>query len=306
MEINSALRQFLEYMEIEKGRALKTVQNYERYIMRFISFSKIKHSSDIDEDAVRKFRLDLNRAAGQKTKGQNSGTMKKRTQNYHLIALRMFLKYLMKRDIKTLSPDKIELAKTSIRQIEHLEIHELRRMLEISKKNVRNHAILELLFSTGLRVSELCSLNRDIDLQKDEFTIRGKGEKLRIVFLSQNSKDAIKKYLEMRTDMDEALFIQASPRVVKLEEQNISLRLTPRSVERLVKQIAIEAGISKKVTPHTIRHSFATDLLRNGADIRSVQIMLGHSNIATTQIYTHVTNKQLHDIHKKFHGKDSD
>ncbi|MGB0925259.1 MAG: tyrosine-type recombinase/integrase [Minisyncoccia bacterium] len=158
-----------------------------------------------------------------------------------------------------------------------------------------------MLFSTGLRVSELCSLNRDLDISKDEFTIRGKGEKLRIVFLSSDAKKTVKKYMDSRTDMDEALFIQQGPRVVKLQEQNVSLRLTPRSVERIVKQIAIEAGISKRVTPHTIRHSFATDLLRNGADIRSVQMMLGHSNITTTQIYTHVTDTQLRDVHKKFH-----
>ncbi len=216
----------------------------------------------------------------------------------------MFLKWMLKRDIKSLAPDKIELAKTSLRQIDNIGKKELDRMIDVSKKNKRNHAILQLLFSTGLRVSELCSLNRDLDFSKDEFTIRGKGEKLRIVFLSNEAKISIKNYLNNRTDMDEALFIQEGPNVVKLEEKNVPLRLTQRSVERIVKQIAIESGISKNVTPHTIRHSFATDLLRNGADIRSVQIMLGHSNIATTQIYTHVTNEQLKDIHKKFHSKD--
>jgi site-specific recombinase XerD len=213
---------------------------------------------------------------------------------------------MLKRDIKSLAPDKIELAKTSSRQIDHIDIKEVHRMLEVSKKSPRNYAIMELLFSTGLRVSELCSLNRDLDITKDEFTIRGKGEKLRIVFLSEEARKSLAEYLNNRTDMDEALFIQQGPRVVKLEEQNVSLRLTPRSVERIVKRIAIEAGISKRVTPHTIRHSFATDLLRNGADIRSVQMMLGHSNIATTQIYTHVTNKQLRDVHKKFHGKNKE
>ncbi len=305
MDIHTALRQFLEYMEIERGRSLKTVDNYRRYLERFIKFSQIKKPSEITSNLVREFRLYLNRQQGLKIRGQSAGTMKKRTQNYHLIALRMFLKWMLKRDIKSLAPDKIELAKTSSRQIDHIDIQDIKRMLEVSKKNPRNHAIMELLFSTGLRVSELCSLNRDLDISKDEFTIRGKGEKLRIVFLSENAKKSIREYLNNRTDMDEALFIQEGPRAVKLAEQNVSLRLTPRSVERIVKQIAIEAGISKRVTPHTIRHSFATDLLRNGADIRSVQMMLGHSNIATTQIYTHVTNKQLREVHKKFHGKNN-
>ncbi len=304
MEIKKALRQFLEYMEIERGRSLKTISNYKRYIERFINFSKIKKTNEITEERVREFRLYLNRQPGVKSNKQNKTTLKKRTQNYHLIALRMFLKWMLKRDIKSLAPDKIELAKTSSRQIDNIGKKELNRMIHVSKKNLRNHAIIQLLFSTGLRVSELCSLNRDLDFSKDEFTIRGKGEKLRIVFLSNEAKISIKNYLNNRTDMDEALFIQEGPNVVKLEEENIPLRLTQRSVERIVKQIAIEAGISKRVTPHTIRHSFATDLLRNGADIRSVQIMLGHSNIATTQIYTHVTNEQLKDIHKKFHSKD--
>ncbi len=303
MEIQTALKQFLEYMEIEKGRSLKTIDNYQRYLERFIRFAKIKKTDEINTDTIREFRLYLNRQQGIKMRGQTSSTMKKKTQNYHLIALRMFLKWMLKRDIPSLAPDKIELAKTSSRQIDHIDIEDIYRMLAVSKKHPRNHAILELLFSTGLRVSELCSLNRDLDLTKDEFTIRGKGEKLRIVFLSEAARKSIQKYLETRTDMDEALFIQEGPRRVKLEEQNVSLRLTPRSVERIVKHIALEAGISKRVTPHTIRHSFATDLLRNGADIRSVQMMLGHSNIATTQIYTHVTNKQLREIHKKFHGK---
>ncbi len=301
MNINDILRQFLEYMEIERGRSMKTVSNYNRYIKRFIDFSKITKTNQITEKNIRDFRLYLNRQPGIKLRGQSSSSVKKRTQNYHLIALRMFLKYMLKRDIKSYSPEKIELAKTSSRQIDHIEGRELDRMLEISKKNPRNYAIMEMLFSTGLRVSELCSLNSDLDITKDEFTIRGKGEKLRIVFLSPDAQKSLHDYMSNRTDMDEALFIQQGARIVKLSEQNISLRLTPRSIERIVKQIAIEAGISKRVTPHTIRHSFATDLLRNGADIRSVQMMLGHSNIATTQIYTHVTNKQLRDVHKKFH-----
>ncbi|MCI5051472.1 MAG: tyrosine-type recombinase/integrase [Candidatus Pacebacteria bacterium] len=305
MNINEALQRFLEYQEIEKGRSLKTVRNYRQYISKYIEFSDITNITDINAENIRQFRLHLNRQPGIKIKGQQSGTMKKRTQNYYLIALRMFLKYLMKQGYKVYSPENIELAKTEARHIDHLGIDELRRMLEVAQKHPRNFAIMHMLFSTGLRVSELTSLNRDIDLSKEEMTIRGKGDKLRIVFLSPNAKKSVKEYLNNRTDMDEALFIQEGPRVVKLEEQNVSLRLSARSVERLVKQIAIEAGISKKVTPHTIRHSFATDLLRNGADIRSVQMLLGHSNIATTQIYTHITDKQLREVHKKFHNNNN-
>lgn len=305
MNVKDALQRFLEYQEIEKGRSLKTVRNYNQYISKYIEFSGINNTSEISAENIRQFRLHLNRQPGVKIKGQSSSTMKKRTQNYYLIAIRMFLKYLMKQGLKVYSPDHIELAKTAERHIDHLEVSELLRMLGVSKKHQRNHAIIHMLFSTGLRVSELCSLNRDIDLSKDEMTIRGKGDKLRIVFLSSETRKVLKEYLNNRTDMDEALFIQEGPRVVKLEEQNVSLRLSSRSVERLVKQIAIEAGISKKVTPHTIRHSFATDLLRNGADIRSVQMMLGHSNIATTQIYTHITDKQLREVHKKFHNKEN-
>ena len=303
MKISDAKTRFLEYIEIERGRSLKTVENYDRYLSRFFEFANIKNTKDIDGESIRKFRLHLNRQPGIKTRGQNAGTMKKRTQNYYLIALRMFLKYLVKEQIPTYSPDRIELAKTAERQVDFLESSELARMLEVSKEHLRNHAILQLLFSTGLRVSELCSLNRDLDLSKDEFTVRGKGEKLRIVFLSHDARVSLQNYLASRKDFDEALFTQESPRAVKQTEDGVSLRLTPRSVERLVKRIAIEAGISKKVTPHTIRHSFATDLLRNGADIRSVQMMLGHSNIATTQIYTHVTDKQLREVHKRFHTK---
>ena len=303
MKIHQELRKFLEYLEIEKGRSLKTVDNYRRYIQRYFEFSGVKEPQDINAQSIREFRLYLNRQPGMKQKGQSVGTLKKRTQNYHLIALRMFLKYLMQNDISSYSPDKIELAKVGQRQVDHLESTELLRMIDVSLEHSRNYAIVNLLFSTGLRLSELCSLNRDLDLSKDEFTIRGKGEKLRIVFLSDDARSALEKYLSTRVDFDEALFVQQGPGVVKRLENQESIRLSPRSVERIVKQIAIEAGISKRVTPHTLRHSFATDLLRNGADIRSVQMMLGHSNIATTQIYTHITDKQLREVHKMFHGK---
>lgn len=318
-EIETLKRQFLEYLEIEKGASLKTVANYDRYVKRFFTFSKISSPSDITDDVIREFRLYLNRQAGVFVKGQSRGTLKKNTQNYHLIALRRFLKYLMRRGITALSPDRIELAKIGGRELDLISGSELDRLLKApfavsmntkqskSEKNekpnamlgsLRDTAILELFFSTGLRLSELCSLNRDLDLSKDEFSVRGKGEKVRVVFLSPRAKETIKNYLSKRTDMEEPLFCQLSRRPGSHDN-----RLTPRSIERIVKQYAIKAGISRKVTPHVLRHSFATDLLENGADLRSVQMMLGHANIQTTQIYTHITDKQLKEIHKKFHSK---
>ena len=307
-ELEQLKREFLEHVEIEKGNSLKTVTNYDHYITRFLDFAKISDPSDITDDKIREFRLFLNRQPGVKVRGQSAATLKKNTQNYYLIALRTFLKYLMKRRITSLPPDRIDLAKIKERSLDLISVEELNRLLKapvesniISKKddslkNSRDKAILELFFSTGLRLSELCSLNRDLDLSKDEFSIRGKGEKVRVVFLSDSAKSAIREYLKNRKDLDEPLFIQYSRNGAK------GNRLTPRSIERIVKYYAIKAGISKKVTPHIIRHSFATDLLSNGADIRSVQMMLGHANIATTQIYTHITDKQLRDVHKKFHS----
>ena len=311
-------REFLEHVEIEKGNSLKTVENYDRYISRFFSFAKVSDPKDISDDMLREYRLYLNREPGVKVKGQQSGTLKKNTQNYHLIALRVFLKYLMKRGVTSLSPDKIELAKVKPRSLDLIGTDELGRLLgapeillskekstpEDKERAFRDKAILELFFSTGLRLSDLCSLNRDLDLSKDEFSIRGKGEKVRVVFLSESAKEAIRKYLNVRKDMDEPMFVNKL-KIKNSAHKDASSRLTPRSIERLVKQYAIMAGISKKVTPHVIRHSFATDLLSNGADIRSVQMMLGHANIATTQIYTHVTDAQLREVHKKFHGKKS-
>lgn len=303
MNIVEAKTQFLEYVEIEKGLSLRTVRNYDHYLSKFFEFGKIKSVGDIDETKLREFRLFLNRQAGMKVRGQTAASMKKNTQNYHLIALRSFLKYMMKRGVSTMSPDKIELAKTAQRSLDLISGQELGRLLSAPKGEeiaaLRDRAILEMFFSTGLRVSELASLNRDLDLSKDEFSIRGKGEKVRVVFLSDDARDAIKKYLKARKDMDEPLFIQFG----KNRTEKSAMRLTPRSIERLVKKYAIMAGISKKVTPHVIRHSFATDLLQNGADIRSVQMMLGHANIATTQIYTHVTDTKLREIHKEFHSK---
>ncbi len=300
-DIQKLKREFLEYVEIEKGNSLKTVENYDRYLSRYFEFGKIGNEGDISEDSIREFRLYLNRQAGAKVKGQTSASLKKNTQNYHLIALRGFLKYMMKRGMKALSPDHIELAKVKERSLDLVSAGELGRLISApdtnNLKGLRDRALLELFFSTGLRLSELCSLNRDLDLSKDEFSIRGKGEKVRVVFLSEDAKMALREYLKARKDMHEPLFAQLS------KKQSGSARLTPRSIERIVKYYAIKAGISKKVTPHVLRHSFATDLLSNGADIRSVQMMLGHANISTTQIYTHITDKQLRDVHKKFHDK---
>lgn len=302
MDIYSAKRQFLEYLEIEKGRSLKTVENYEHYLNRFIDFAQIKNITDITEENLRSFRLVLNRAPGVKIKGQTTAPMKKNTQNYYLIAIRSFLKYLRKRSLKALAPDTIELAKVGARQLDLISTNELKRLLEApdltTLKGLRDKAFLELFFSTGLRLSELVSLNRDLDLSKDEFSIRGKGEKVRVVFISQAAREALQKYLSERKDMDEAMFVDLAKNSIK----NDSRRLSPRSIERSVQHYALKAGISKKVTPHILRHSFATDLLSNGADIRSVQMMLGHANIATTQVYTHVTNKQLREVHQKFHS----
>jgi len=303
MKLSDLKRQFLEYTEIERGRSLKTVENYERYLDRFFLFAKIEKPKEITEDLVREYRLWLNRQPVGPKGARVNETLKKKTQNYYLIALRSFLKYLMKRDIESLSPAKIELAKTTERSLDLISSNELDRLMKAvdgtEEKNLRDKAILEMLFSTGLRVSELCSLMRDIDLTSDELSVRGKGEKVRVVFLSPEAKAAVKKYVAARKDMDDSLFVQYG----KNTKGKKTLQISPRSVERIIKHYGIKAGITKKITPHVIRHSFATDLLQNGADLRSVQVMLGHANIATTQIYTHVTDKHLREVHKKFHNK---
>lgn len=286
-EVARLQREFLEYLEIEKGRSLKTVANYERYLSEFFKLSEIKNIKQITDETVRHFRLLINRRG-----------LKKNTQNYYLIALRTFLKYLAWRNIDALQANRIELAKVGARELDLISGQELGRLLEapkgITEKALRDKAILELFFSTGLRVSELCNLDTDsFDLKADEFSVRGKGEKVRLVFLSPAAKVALKNYLSKRQNIDEAaLFVS---------EKNT--RLTPRSVERIIKFYALKAGISKKVTPHVIRHSFATDLLKNGADLRAVQMLLGHANIATTQVYTHLTDKHLKEVHQKFHNK---
>lgn len=299
--LNELIEQFLEYLEIEKNRSAQTVRNYNFYLKRFAKWASDVLPSAITQEKIRQYRLWLNRL-----KDKTGKELKKNTQNYHLIALRAFLKYLAKRDIKTLSAEKIELSKTPERVVDFLEGSDLERLLEapttidlpdIIKK--RDKAILELLFSTGLRVSELANLKKEqVNLKKDEFTVRGKGDKPRVVFLSSQAKYWLKQYLDVRNDLSPYLFISHDR-----AHQKSEMPLTPRSVERLVKKYSKVAGITKKVTPHTLRHSYATDLMMNGADIRSVQAMLGHSSITTTQIYTHITNQQLRDVHKAFHGR---
>lgn len=308
--ILSIKQEFLEYVEIERGRSIKTVENYDHYLSRFFEHAKITNPKDISETNIREFRLWLNRQPGAKSSFKKGAkdTMKRRTQNYYLIALRSFLKFLAKRGITALAPEKIELAKTEARELDLISNDELTRLLNAPDtsevKGLRDKAILELFFSTGLRVSELCSLGRDLDLTKDEFSIRGKGDKVRVVFISDEARKAVRAYLEKRDDMDDALFVQVPNKSGKdVLAKKDSMRLSPRSIERIVQAYAIKAGISRKVTPHVIRHSFATDLLSNGADLRSVQALLGHANITTTQVYTHVTDKHLRDIHKNFHGK---
>ena len=298
--LNSLKNDFLEHLEIDLNRSQKTIENYNHYLDRFLNFSKISQAKDISLDAIKKYRLYLNRLEDEKGK-----KLKKITQNYHIIALRNFLKYLAKQDIVTLSAEKIDVGKNPQQEMIFLNFEEIERILNEANgnhlKSLRDRAILELLFSAGLRVSELSSLNiEQLNLKTQEFSIIGKGAKLRVVFVSDSAKNALERYLRERVDIDPALFIRTNKIGFKKDDD---LRLTPRSIQRVVKFYAKKAGIIKDVHPHTFRHSFATDLLSNGADIRSVQAMLGHSSITTTQIYTHVTNQQLRDIHKKFHRK---
>jgi len=300
MLLSELERQFLEYLEVEKNRSVKTVENYDRYLRRFFQLSGAAKPADITDELVRTFRLRLARIEGEDQK-----PLKKQTQLYHLIALRSFLKYLAKRDVKSLAPEKVELGKMPAREIQFLEFDELARLLAAPKgaafEALRDRAILELLFSTGLRVSELVSLDREtVDMKKGEFSVRGKGDKIRVVFLSDTAKAALARWLDARKDPDPALFIRI--RTIKATRDS-DLRLTARSIERIVRHYATAAGIVKKVTPHGLRHAFATDLLQGGADLRSVQMMLGHAQITTTQIYTHFTDKTLGEIHKKFHGR---
>lgn len=304
-KLHNLKQEFLEYMEIEKGRALRTIENYDHYLTVFLQQTKLTDPESITNEKVREFRLWLNRQSNGNIR--NTGeTIKRKTQNYYLIALRTFLKFLAKRGFSTLPSDQIELARIEQRHIDVISQEELNRLLDAPTKEKdpermwRGRAILELLFSTGLRVSELCSLTRDLDLHRDEFSIRGKGGKVRVVFLSQEAKDVVREYLKHRKDMADALFVKVSSEKIKTDGIG---GLTRRSIERIVKRYATLAGITKKVTPHVLRHCFATDLLSNGADLRSVQALLGHANIMTTQVYTHVTDKHLLEIHKNFHNK---
>jgi site-specific recombinase XerD len=303
MQLRELKRQFLEYLEIERGRSVKTIENYDRYLEKFFEYAKTDDPKDLTEEMMRTFRLFLNRQPGTKVGGRTD-PMKRKTQNYYLIALRAFLKYIRKRGVASLSPEVIELAKVPERSLDLITQGELERLMSAPEQGtlqgLRDRAILELLFSTGLRISELCSLSiDDVDLSRDEFSVRGKGDKIRVVFLSDSAKASIAAYIKARKDMSDALFVQYG----KNAKNAGDLRLSPRAIQRILKSYAIKAGITRKVSPHVIRHSFATDLLSNGADIRSVQALLGHANIGTTQIYTHVTDKHLRDIHKKFHGR---
>ncbi|MDB5165103.1 MAG: hypothetical protein JWL89_729 [Candidatus Saccharibacteria bacterium] len=296
---------FLEYLEIEQNRSNKTIQNYDHYLTRLIDFAGDIQIKDIDAELIRKWRLWLNRL------GTNtSDELGKATQNYHLIALRSFLKYCAKRDIPALTADKIELSRTRRKQVTFLNEDELAQVFEQpdlgSITGVRDRAILELLFSSGLRVSELVGLDKDhINLKRREFMVRGKGQKDRPIFISPEAAKWVEHYLEKRQDTAKPLFVRYSG-TKKVDLSGNFHRLTARSVQRLVARYALLAGITKHVSPHTLRHSFATDLLMNGADLRSVQALLGHSNIATTQIYTHVTDPHLKSVHEKFHRHGDD
>jgi site-specific recombinase XerD len=301
--IEKLLHEYLDDLEIALNRSRLTRRNYRHYLERFLAFAKIERPDQITIDLVRRWRLALNRL-----ETPSGAPLKRVTQQYHLIALRNFLAYLIKRDVRTLSPEKIELGKSPERAIDVADPEDIERLLAAPKgaglKALRDRAILETLFSTGLRVSELCRLDRDpAALKRGEFSVVGKGGKIRVVFLSPAAKEAISRWLAARKDTDDALFIEIGRNYEKTLSRVSNLRITPRSVQRIVKHYAAEAGIPKKVTPHMLRHAFATDLLRNGADLRSVQALLGHASVATTQIYTHLTDSTLRDVHRRFHGK---
>ena len=305
MQFQKMVIDFLEYLEIEQNRSQKTIANYHHYLMRLSDYAGDIKVSEITPELIRKWRIWLNRL------GTNtSDELQKTTQNYHLIALRSFLKYCAKRDIQALSAEKVELARTKRTQVTFLNPEELERLFSgpdiKNDAGVRDRAILELLYSSGLRVSELVSLNKDhVNLKRREFMVRGKGQKDRPVFISEEASNWIQKYLDTRKDKAPALFVRIGGQK-KVDLTGNYLRLTARSIQRMVSKYAIFAGITKQVSPHTLRHSYATDLLMNGADIRSVQSMLGHSNIATTQIYTHITDQHLKKVHEQFHRKTKD
>jgi site-specific recombinase XerD len=301
MLYKKAISEFLEYLEIDQNRSQNTIKNYHHYLNRLLDFAGDDLLlTDVNQELVRKWRLWLNRLGT-----YENDELGKATLNYHLIALRSFLKFCLRRNYQTLPPDQIELARVKRKQVSFLDTDEFHRIINsidtATTIGLRDRAILELLFSGGLRVSELTQLNKEhINLKRKEFTVRGKGQKDRPIFISDRAAHWITTYLEKRTDLSSALFVRYGG-TKQTDTTGDFSRLSTRSVQRIVEQYARLAGVTKKVTPHTLRHSFATDLLMNGADIRSVQAMLGHSNIATTQIYTHVTDLHLKNIHEKFH-----
>lgn len=314
MDISDLINDFLESLEIEKGRSTKTTENYGLYLARFLDLitqdfpegATIK-PSDLTPEILRKFRLRLNRFDD----NQNHERLSALTQSYHLIALRGFLKYLAKRGIHSLDPSLVDLPRAAKKQVTFLHFDEVERLLaEIpidTETGLRDRAIIELLFSGGLRVSELCNLNRDsINLARREFMVRGKGKKDRPIFIDQTTADHLEEYLSARSDTLPALFLNNSSNQNIPDTSGDFRRLSPRSIERIIQKYARLASITKHVTPHTLRHSFATDLLMNGADLRSVQSLLGHANIATTQIYTHITDPHLKEVHEKFHSETKD
>ena len=302
MYLSELVNDFTEHLEVEGGRSLKTIENYRLYLERFIEFSGDITVDKITSEQVRRFRLWLNRH-----KNNNDQSLSLITQSYHLIALRGFLTYLSRRDIQSLSADKIILPRTTRKQVTFLHYDEVSSLLSQidldTEAGLRDRAIIELLFSSGLRVSELVNLNRDhINLNRREFMVRGKGQKDRPVFVSKGAAERVSDYLASRHDSLVPLFISYSRFAGQTDTSGDYRRLQSRSIQRMVSHYAKMAGITKHVSPHTLRHSFATDLLMNGADLRSVQAMLGHSNISTTQVYTHVTDQHLKDVFEKFHS----
>lgn len=297
-----AVREFLEHLEIELGRSPKTIESYARVLENFSKWASITDPKDITPERIRAYRVFLNRKTN-----QDGEELRQTTQNYHAVVLRSFLRHLAKRGFGSAEPERVEVGRNPARQVDFLEPEEVARLFQAAEgaslQALRDRAILELLFSSGLRVSELTSLDRnDVNIETGEFSVRGKGGKVRLVFLSPRAGIALRRYLDRRMDAEPALFISTKRGFGG--SGGPGGRITVRTVERIVKHLATKAGIVKDVHPHTLRHSFATDLLRNGADIRSVQAMLGHSSITTTQIYTHVIDKNLRDTFQKFHGKE--